>query len=244
MRLQKFLASCGIGSRRACEKLIARGVVSVDGVTVVEPGTTVDPNVQKVAVRGRLVAPDPPYYVLLNKPAGYLCTGRDPAGRSTFRELLPPHWPRLFSVGRLDRDSEGLLLLTNDGEWAHGLTHPRHLVRKRYLVWIDRKLSQEQLSRFSAGITSRGELLRASQIRMIRPLKQGAQYEIELAEGRNRHIRRMVEAVGARVIRLRRVAIGPLKLGTLNMGSHRLLTPKEIDALRRAASGPCIDGPT
>ncbi len=237
VRLQRFLASCGLGSRRACERLIAQGLVQVDGQVVDTPGTTVDPVTQTVVVRGRVVKPDQSYYVLLNKPTGCLCTSSDPQGRRTFHAMLPAHWPRLFSVGRLDYDSEGMLILTNDGEWAHLLMHPRHHVLKKYHVWVHRRLTHQEIGKLRDGVYCDGDCLRALNIRLVRPLKkEGFLYEILLGEGKNRHIRRMLGAIKAEVTRLRRTAVGPVRLGRLPSGSHRMIKPSEVEALRKAAT--------
>ncbi len=235
MRLQKYLASCGLGSRRACERLIADGRVAVDGATVSEQGVTVDPDRQTVAVDGKPVAPEPLCYLLLNKPAGYVCTSRDPEGRDTFLDLLPSDLPRVFSVGRLDQYSEGLLLITNDGALANRLLHPRHEVLKVYQALVERALSRSELRAMEKGIEDRGELLRAHSIRMLRRVREGVPYEITLGEGRNRHIRRMFEALSVRVLRLRRVRVGPLSLGRLKPGESRALTDPELRRLKRQA---------
>lgn len=232
MRLQKYLASCGLGSRRACESLIAEGVVTVNGHVVSQQGTTVDPEHDQIVVRGKCVSPAECCYIVLNKPTGYLCTGSDPQGRDTFHTLLPKNLPRVFSVGRLDRDSEGLLIITNDGDWSNRLQHPRHQVHKTYQVWTDRTISRTRITQLiKEGVTSDEEQLRAESIRFIRPAGRGGHYEIVLSEGRNRHIRRMLEGVGVRVIRLRRTKIGPLSLGRLGVGQWRYLKPSEISAL-------------
>ncbi len=234
MRLQKYLASCGLGSRRACESLISEGVVAVNGQVVTEQGTTVDPETDAVLVRGKPVSPEGFCYILLNKPTGYLCTGSDPHGRDTFHALLPNDLPRVFSVGRLDRDSEGLLIVTNDGDWANRLQHPRHQVHKTYQVWTDRPISHSKITQLiEAGVRVDDGQLRAEAIRLIRPAGRGGQYEIVLSEGRNRHIRRMLEAVGVRVTRLRRTKIGPLGLGKLPLGQWRYLKPSEVTTLAR-----------
>ena len=232
VRLQKYLASCGVGSRRACESLIAQGVVSVNGDVVSEQGTTVEPGQDRVTVRGKSVVPENSCYILLNKPAGYLCTGHDPEGRDTFHALLPRDIPRVFSVGRLDRDSEGLLIVTNDGDWANRVQHPRHQVHKVYHVWTDRTISRAKITQLTReGVTEDSEHLRAESIRFIRSAGRGGHYEIVLSEGRNRHIRRMLEGVGVRVIRLRRTKIGPLSLGRVAIGQWRYLKPAEVSAL-------------
>ncbi len=232
VRLQKVLADGGLGSRRACEALIAKGVVAVDGKPVTPPGTTIDPARQTVTVRGRRVQSQPRVYLLLNKPAGILCTSHDPGGRPTFKALLPKLPARVFTVGRLDRDSEGLILVTNDGPLAQRLSHPRHGIRKTYRVITDRVLTRDEAQRVLDGIRSRDETLRALKIRRMKTAARGAAYEVVLGEGRNRHIRRMFEALGIQVRRLQRVALGPLNLGRLESGACRPLNPRELERLK------------
>lgn len=235
LRLQKYLAACGLGSRRACERLIDQGSVTVDGEVIRQQGVTIDPSKQVVAVWGRTVTPQFSVYIVLNKPAGFLCTSRDTARRSTFLELLPDDLPRVFSVGRLDRDSEGLLLVTNDGEWANVLQHPRHHVKKTYTVWTEPGLSPAAIGKMLEGVRDKGEILRALAVRRLPAPPQGGRYEMTLGEGRNRHIRRMVAAVGGHVTRLRRTRIGPLGLKGLQPGAWRHLTAEEVQALARAS---------
>lgn len=235
VRLQKYLAHCGVASRRACEELIAAGRVTVDGRVVAEQGVCIDPAVQRVEVDGRPVASEAPVYIVLNKPPNYLCTSCDPQGRATYRELLKGVEARVYSVGRLDRDSEGLLILTNDGELAHRLAHPRHHVEKVYRVWITGELGADAIRRMTGeGILSEGERLRAREVVPMRRTGGLFLYRIVLREGRKRQIRRMVDACGLAVARLQRVGIGPLRLGTLRPGEWRSLGAGEVDALRSA----------
>lgn len=236
VRLQKYLASCGLGSRRGCEQLIIEGRVSLDGRIVTEMGTLCNPETQSILVDGRSVSPDPFCYYLLNKPTGILCTSDDPAGRTTFLSLLPKDLPRVYTVGRLDRDSEGLLLITNDGELAHRLMHPRYEVHKTYHVWVDRELTRDEVQRALAGVWDGGERLAVVSIQPLPSPRHALKYEIVLGEGRNRHIRRLMQALRLRVIRLRRVSLGPLALGALREGKYRVLTQKEIGALQQAAA--------
>lgn len=230
VRLPKYLAHCGVASRRAAEGMIRQGRVAVDGRVVCEMGITVDPRAQAVTVDGRAVRPEAPVYLLLNKPRNMLCTSRDPQGRPTFHALLPDLPVRVYSVGRLDRDSEGLLLLTNDGELAHRLAHPRHHVDKTYEVWAARPLDAAERARMiGEGLWSEGEQLRMRAITAGRRTPGGWLHTAVLGEGRNRQIRRMFEALGVTVLRLRRVAMGPLRLGGLKVGAWRPLTPRERD---------------
>jgi len=243
VRLQRFLASCGLGSRRACEALIDQGIVAVDGEMIARQGVEIDPLRQKVTVEGRLVHPQKHGYLLFNKPMGIVCTSSDPEGRSTFLDLLPPEHKgtRWFTVGRLDMESEGLLLLTNDGDVTHRLTHPRHHIPKTYHVWVDRRISGRDRDQILSGVWDQGEKLRALSLKPIPRGPDAQVYEIVLGEGRNRHIRRMLAAVGLEVLRLRRVVLGLLTLIKLPLGSFRLLREDEIKALQKAA-GLLTDG--
>lgn len=236
LRLQKYLARCGIGSRRACEEYIRQGLVTVDGVVVREQGVSVDPAVSEVCFRGKPVGEQPKNYIILNKPKDVICTSSDPQGRRTFLDLLPPMDSRVYTVGRLDRDSEGLLLVTNDGELAARLTHPRHHIPKVYQVWTDAPLNESDVQKFLKGVMHDGEKLTASGVRMAEPNGKGPCFEITLLEGKNRQIRRMFAAVGREVVRLRRVRVGPLELRGLRIGQWRNLAAEEVAALKRSAS--------
>ena len=228
-RLNKFLSSAGLGSRRRADDWIAAGRIRVNGVTVREPGTRVEPG-DRVEFDGRPVTAPPPekrYYVL-HKPRGYVCSNADPHAEKLARELIPDSG-RLFSAGRLDKNSEGLLLFTNDGELVHALTHPRFELRKQYVVTTRAPLTEAGLERIRAGIRDRGELLRVLTVTELAPRK----YRFELNEGKNREIRRLVAAVGGEVARLCRVALGDLRLEGLPVGGWRELTPTELAGLRR-----------
>jgi len=235
IRLQKYLAECGVASRRTCEKLITDGYVTIDGLTVTELGTKVDPATQKVTCNGRPVVLDQKVWVMLNKPVGVICTSDDPEGRERVLDLVTGVPGRIYTVGRLDVMSEGLLLITNDGELAHRLMHPRHHVEKKYQVWLDRELAPDEINRMLAGLNCRGEKLRALRVEPLRrtPANQPG-YTLTLGEGRNRHIRRMMEVLECKMVRLIRVSIGPLRLENLRTGEHRELNPTEIAALRKA----------
>jgi len=235
VRLQKYLALCGLGSRRSSEAVIAGGRVSVNGELVLRQGVTVDPDADDVRVDGRSIRAEGKTYILLNKPRDVLCTCSDPSGRRTFLSLLPALQRRVFPVGRLDRDSEGMLIATNDGAFAHSLMHPRHHVLKTYQVWVSAELSSPQLARMRAGVDSLGEMLHVESVELRSPGGgRGRLYEIVLAEGRNRHLRRIFEVLGVNVLRLKRVRIGCLDLGDLKPGKWRYLTPAEVRALAGA----------
>jgi pseudouridine synthase len=203
---------------------------------VEQPGVTIDPDRAVVCLKGRRVRPERKLYLALHKPRDVVCTSTDPQGRKTCLDLVAGVPARVYTVGRLDRDSEGLILLTNDGDFAHALTHPRHQVRKRYRVTTSGVVSEEALARLRRGVVSRGETLNAERVERIEGGRP--RYELVLCEGRNRQVRRMFEAVGADVVRLVRVRIGPLKLSGIRRGGWRKLAPAEVHALLAAASGP------
>ena len=235
IRLQKYLAECGVASRRAAEKLIEQGLVTVDGVVVTELGTKVEPGKNRVTCHGKPVVLDEKVWIMLNKPTGVICTSDDPQGRETVLDMLPSFKSRLYTVGRLDVMSEGLLLVTNDGDLAHRLMHPRHHIEKKYQVWIHRELSSADKDRMLAGLNCRGENLKVLRVEPLRRVLEGRfGYTLTLGEGRNRHIRRMMEALDCKVLRLLRVSVGPLRLEKLRTGEHRELESWEIDKLRKA----------
>lgn len=235
IRLQKYLAECGIASRRASEKLIEEGRVTVDGRVVTELGTKIDPETQKVTCDGKPVALEEKVWIMLNKPTGVICTSDDPQSRERVIDLVPDLPGRLYTVGRLDVMSEGLILLTNDGELAHRLMHPRHHIEKKYQVWIDRELSKQDIDRMLKGLNCRGEKLKALRVESLkRIIASQPGYTLTLGEGRNRHIRRMMEALDRKVVRLLRVSVGPLRLEKLRSGEHRSLDPWEVEKLRGA----------
>jgi len=242
-RLQKVLARAGLGSRRACEELIAAGRVTVDGEVVVL-GARVDPAHDRIVVDGvPVVVDETRVYWLLNKPAGYVTTAHDPQGRPTVIELVPDE-PRSFAVGRLDRDTEGLLILTNDGELAELLTHPRHGVEKAYLAEVEGVPSPGALRALREGVELEDGPARAVRAQVVQRARDGVSaLEIVLKEGRKRIVRRMCEAVGHPVRRLVRTRIGPLTDPKLAPGAYRPLTPAEVRSLYAAALGGRADAP-
>jgi 23S rRNA pseudouridine2605 synthase len=234
-RLQKILAHAGVASRREAERLISQGRVRVNGQVVTQLGTSASPQDDKIEVDGAAIKPPETLeYHLLNKPPGVVTTVRDPQHRPTVVSLLHGVRARVYPVGRLDADSEGLLLLTNDGELAHRLTHPRFGVEKEYAVELAAPASRQQLDRIRQGIESQGERLRPQRLEL--EAGERSQVSVVLAEGKKREVRRMFEAVGQRVVRLQRVRFGPLGLGDLEPGQHRPLTKEEIEQLRAATS--------
>lgn len=234
-RLQKVLAAAGVGSRRECEELVAEGRVEVDRRVVVELGTRVDPARQEIRVDGvELPKPRLVYYVL-NKPTGVICTNSDPSGRLRAVDLIDCD-QRLFTVGRLDRSSEGLIILTNDGELANRLTHPRYGVSKKYAVRVAGHPTGPQLGQLRQGVHLAEGMARVSSIRIKRRQKQSTDLEVELNEGRNREIRRLLARIGHKVIGLKRISMGSLRLGDLPTGAYRKLTWAEVRDLERDAS--------
>ena len=235
VRLQKYLAECGVASRRACDTLIFSGAVTVDGVVADGPGVRVFPDAQEICVHGRSVRPQPFVYLLLNKPPDVLCTSSDERGRRTIHALLPELGVRIYNVGRLDRQSEGLLLVTNDGDLASRLMHPRYHVSKEYRVWTAGPLSAGQMQALCDGLECQGERLTMTDIRLDHTAEDTYCYAVVLHEGKNRQIRRMFAAVREPVLRLVRVAIGPIHIGTLQAGAWRYLTEEELSRLRQEA---------
>jgi 23S rRNA pseudouridine2605 synthase len=233
-RLQKVLAAAGVGSRRDCEELIRQGRVEVDRRVVTELGLRVDPDEQELRVDGEVVRIARRVYYLVNKPQNVVSTNYDPDGRPRVIDLVPPH-DHLFTVGRLDRSSEGLILVTNDGELANRLAHPRYGVPKTYRVEVAGHPSPEELEQLRKGVHLAEGKVQASEVHLKKRLKQSTLVEIVLREGRNREIRRMLARLGHKVLRLKRIALGPLKLGELKPGGHRNLDPSEVAALRRAS---------
>jgi 23S rRNA pseudouridine2605 synthase len=238
-RLQKVLAAAGLGSRRQCEELIRMGRVEVDRKVVTQLGTKVDPSRQRIRVDGvPLPRPERAYFAVY-KPPGVVSTNRDPSGRPRVVDLVPRPELRLFPVGRLDLHSEGLILLTNDGELANRLTHPRYGVEKTYRVLVAGRPTHEVLAELRRGVHLAEGVARVSSITVKKELKKSTVLEIALREGRNREIRRILARVGHKVLRLLRLSVGPVRLGSLEPGQYRPLTAGEIHALWRAAGrGP------
>jgi len=226
MRLNRFLASAGLGSRRSCEELIRTGQVTINGVLCETLATTVDPT-DVVKVGSHVIHSAAHATILLHKPPGFLCTASDTHERRTIFELLPPNFPRLFHVGRLDRESEGLLLLTNDGELSLKLTHPKYKVEKEYEVVLDRAFDFELATKLLHGMSIEGGWAKAESVYKLGSNK----LKVVLKQGIKRQIRLMFYALGYEVKRLVRVRIGPLQLQNMPAGSWRVLTQKEIDAL-------------
>lgn len=235
LRLQKFLADAGVASRRAAERLIAQGHVEVNGEPVRVLGSKVDPDRDTVRVDGKLVKPLRKLYIALHKPRGFLSTRSDELGRQPLADLLPSEWAHLHPVGRLDRDSEGLIFMTNDGDFTLKLTHPRFGVRKQYRAIVEGRVQPQMLRRFMEGIEHEGETLQAARARLVDANNSHSIVELELAEGKNREVRRLFETQNLIVARLQRTQIGPIRLAELPVGKWRALSSAEIKSLMTPA---------
>jgi len=228
MRLNRFLAAAGLGSRRHCDELIAAGRVTINGNTCTD--FSVEPNPRDhVKVNGKLVHVAPPLTIMLHKPAGFVSTRRDPRARDTIFDLLPAKFSRLFNIGRLDAQTEGLLLLTNEGDLAQRLTHPRYEIEKEYEVILDRPWDPGLTSKLLRGIFLDGQRAQIAQLHSISPVH----LRVVLAQGINRQIRRMFEAVGYSVKRLVRIRIGPVRIGDLPRGHWRALRKRELESFEK-----------
>ena len=234
-RLQKILAAAGIASRRECEQIILEGRVEVDGELVTTLGAKANPQASEIRVDGQLLPKVAHVYFLVNKPRGVVSTSRDPSGRPRVIDLVPPQAGRVFTVGRLDKESEGLMLLTNDGELANRLAHPRYGIKKVYRVQVAGTPGREVLAKLRQGVRIAEGVARAEWAKVKRKQKLSTIIELVLREGKNREIRRMLAALGHKVQRLRRVSIGDVSLGKLPIGDFRELTASELRSLRRAA---------
>ena len=235
IRLAKFMAAAGVGSRRRCEEMIAEGRITVNDQPVLTPAFNVDPLHDVVKFEGReLKAPEEHVYIMLNKPAGYTCTAKDEHARQLVYELLPERLGRLFTIGRLDRETEGLLLLTNDGELAQQLTHPSFQVEKKYIAECEGIFTERALSAMLDGLMDDGEFLRARRVSKIRSQDGTFLLEVVLTEGRKREVRRLCAAVGIPVVRLARVEFAGLELGDLPTGAWRPLDDGELRRLKDA----------
>lgn len=233
-RLQKVLAAAGIGSRRDCEELIREGRVEIDRQVVTELGTKVDPLRHEIRVDGEALRRPQRLYYAVNKPMGVVTTNDDPSGRARVIDLVPTE-ERVFAVGRLDRASEGLILVTNDGEFANRITHPRYGVEKTYLVRVAGSPTPADLARLTKGVYLSDGFCRVQSIAVKKKQGQSTDLVMVLNEGRNRELRRILARVGHKVLRLKRIAVGPIKLADLPTGAWRRLMPDEIEALLRLA---------
>ncbi len=242
-RLQKIISAAGVASRRAAEELIVEGRVRVNGRVVTELGAKADPNKAHIKVDGKLINPrQPQTYIMLNKPAGYVTTMSDPEGRPTVQDLLKGIKVRVYPVGRLDYNTEGLLLMTNDGDFAHLVTHPSHELPKAYLAKIKGVLDDTAVGELEKGIYLEDGKTAPAKVKKIRKEEANSWVEITIREGRKRQVRRMFDRVGRSVIRLKRIRTGNLSLGDLPEGKFRHLTPDEVTALREMAQKTGVSG--
>jgi 23S rRNA pseudouridine2605 synthase len=229
------LADAGVSSRRGCKELVLSGKIRVNGVVAFSQGIQIDPEKDIIEVDGRHIEPDKEkVYILLNKPHGYLSTTSDEKGRKTVIDLLPIKDKRLYPVGRLDLDTEGLLIITNDGELTYLLTHPKHNINKVYLAWLNDKPTDKELDKLRIGIMLEDGMTAPALVERERDAKQNCM-RITIHEGRKRQVKRMFSAIGYEVLRLKRIKIGSIELGKLPPGKFRYLLPEEVKALRNPA---------
>jgi 23S rRNA pseudouridine2605 synthase len=236
-RLARFLARTGTASRRHAEELIREGRVTLNGEAVLEPGARVNPAVDAVRVDGKRVKPSGPVYILLNKPRGVLSTMEDPRGRPCVGDVLADMRGRPYPVGRLDFDAEGLLLCTNDGELAHRILHPRYHVKKVYQVKVKGTPDKRVIDRLRTGVFLDGRKTAPAGVYLQKRGERNSWLRMTLVEGRNRQVKRMLEQCGYQVLKLKRVALGPLALGDLPPGAYRKLRPEEVRKLQGSAAG-------
>jgi len=237
IRLQKFLAQAGVASRRASEELILAGKVAVNGQTVTKLGTKIDPEKDLVTVNKKVIKVEKQkFYIALNKPAGYITSLKDPQGRKKVTDLLKDIQVRIYPVGRLDYETEGLLLLTNDGDFAYNLTHPKHKIKKTYLAQVQGIPSENDLQKLRTGIMLSDGPTATAEVSLLKKGKNTATIKITIHEGRNRQVRRMFEAINHPVLHLKRVRIGNLDLGALKVGEYRFLTPLEVQSLLKMST--------
>ncbi len=231
MRINKFLAECGVASRRAADKMIIDGEVKING-RICSLGDEVNLDDDNVTVNGKTVSTVKKYdYYILNKPKGYVCTVRDDKGRKTVMDLLPPNVKHVFPVGRLDYDSEGLLIMTNDGELTYRLTHPKNEIPKTYLVKLEGTITDEALNKVKNGVVIDGKRTGKCNVKVVEQTRDAVRLHITITEGRNRQVRKMFLAVGKEVKLLKRIKVGELTLRGLDRGEVRKLTAEEVEYL-------------
>jgi len=244
LRLAKYLAQTGVASRRHAEALITAGKVKVNGAVVREIVTLIDPDNDRIEVGNRLIGTPPLFYVMLNKPAGYISTVHDPQGRPTVVELTPDLPVRLHPVGRLDYDTEGLLLLTNDGEFTNLVTHPRYSIDKKYLVVVKGFVTDDEADHLQQGVELDDGPTAPARVKVRERSAMQSVMEITIHEGRKRQIKRMCAAVGHPVVNLTRTGLGFLELGELEVGKYRLLSQDEVDRIKKGAKGEGLHSAT
>ena len=238
MRLQKFLANCGVASRRGAEELIKQGRVQVNGVTVTEMGVQIDEDKDHITFDGQAVKPEKKMvYILLNKPVGYVTTVSDDKGRNTVMDLVADIPVRIYPVGRLDYDTEGLLLMTNDGDLTYRVTHPKNQVEKTYVAEVTGNISMNTLMQLRNGVILDGVKTSPAKVEVVGATQFGTKLEITIHEGKNRQVRRMFESVGCIVKRLKRTKEAGLILGHVPLGHWRRLTDSEVNMLKKLGTG-------
>ncbi|MGI5922176.1 MAG: pseudouridine synthase [Syntrophomonadaceae bacterium] len=237
MRLSQYLAHAGIASRRQAEGLITEGKVKVNGVVVTTLGTRIDPEFDQVEYNNQIIKGEPKIYLLLNKPSGYLCSVRDSRGRPTVMDLVPQINQRIYPVGRLDYESEGLLLMSNDGYFTNLMIHPRYKIDKQYEVLVKGRLTPADARKLAAGIELDDGLTAPAKVQLLKTESDLTLIRITIHEGRKRQVRRMCSAIGHDVVRLKRTAFGFLTLDGVPQGKYRLLLPGEIKRLVQLARG-------
>jgi 23S rRNA pseudouridine2605 synthase len=235
MRLAKYLAEAGVTSRRKAEELIVQGRVRVNGLVAQEKGCIINPGFDRVEFDGRIITREEKIYILLNKPAGYISSVSDPQGRPTVVDLLKDIKLRVYPVGRLDFDTEGLLLLSNDGDFTNLMIHPRYEITKTYQALVAGKPGEESLRRLQEGIQLEDGITAPAQVNVLKAYKDKTLLEIKIHEGRKRQIKRMCLAIGYPVLSLKRTAFGLLKLQGVAPGKYRFLTPSEVNRLKQQA---------
>ena len=234
MRLEKFLSESGIASRRDAKQYITAGRVSVNSERVLIPGTHIVPQRDEIIFDGKPIRGKPKQiYLMLNKPAGYVTTVRDERGRPTVMALVPDISERIYPVGRLDLDTEGLLLMTNDGDFAHRILHPSHEIQKTYIAWVEGQPNRREIQRMREGIEIEEGVVTSAKVDQTERREGQTQFKVVIHEGKKRQIRRMFHAIDHDVLHLKRIGIGSLSLGRLSIGKYRLLTPPEIESFDR-----------
>lgn len=228
IRINKYIANCGVCSRRKADQLILNGKVKINGVIIRDLGISIDENIDKVSVDGKdLSLEDKNVYIMMNKPVGYVTTNNEQLGRKCTTDLIHEN-VRVFPIGRLDMDSEGLLLFTNDGYFSNSLMHPKNKVKKVYIAKLNRKITDDKIEQLKKGVDIGDYVTMPADVKRI----TSNVIEITISEGKNRQIRRMCEAVGLRVLKLKRIKIGNLEIGQLPVGKYRYLTRKELINIR------------
>jgi len=236
VRLNKFLAQCGVASRRQADEMIAAGQVTVNGKKVTEMGTVILPSRSTVKVGGRHINPPKVHqYWAFNKPKGYLCSRGDPYGRPTIYDAVPFYLKNMKYAGRLDLDSEGLLIMTDDGELIEQITHPSNQIKRTYVVWVRGLVQKAELDRLKLGVEYEGERYAPAPAKVLRQdlREQNSFIEISIREGKKREVKMMFRAVGRQVLELKRISFGPVKLGYLETGQARKITDEELAQLKR-----------